>query len=374
MPPLRPPLRPASACCVSSRSRRRSPSRLARSRRPVKTAHVEAELVAAKTALVPGEPITVALRLVLEKGWHTYWRNPGDSGLPTTLAWTLPAGIEAGPIEWPAPRDAAGRAARQLRLRRRGAAPRRDVAAAFSSCRRHARRSSRRARIGSCARKCASRKARTSRWRCRWRDSAAPDARWGAPARRRARRAAATARRLARQRGGPGHDDRGDVRAAAGCRRSRHDSLLPVRTGPDRSVGAAARRARRRRARADVAGRIHAFGSARQARRRRDRRRRIRRRTRRDDRRRGRPAASPRGREPRRRLPPCSISRRPAARTATRSPSRSPSCPRSSAASILNLMPCVFPVLTLKVLGFATHRDTRPTMRTRPSRSPRASC
>ena len=71
---------------------------------PVKTAHVEAELVAAKTALVPGEPITVALRLVLEKGWHTYWRNPGDSGLPTTLVWKLPAGVEAGPIEWPAPR------------------------------------------------------------------------------------------------------------------------------------------------------------------------------------------------------------------------------------------------------------------------------
>ncbi len=72
---------------------------------PVKTAHVEAELVAARTALVPGEPLTVALRLSMEKGWHTYWRNPGDSGLPTTLAWTLPAGIEAGPIEWPAPHE-----------------------------------------------------------------------------------------------------------------------------------------------------------------------------------------------------------------------------------------------------------------------------
>ncbi len=70
---------------------------------PVKTAHVEAELVAAATAIVPGEPITVALRLAMEKGWHTYWRNPGDSGLPTTLEWKLPAGIEAGPIEWPAP-------------------------------------------------------------------------------------------------------------------------------------------------------------------------------------------------------------------------------------------------------------------------------
>jgi thiol:disulfide interchange protein DsbD len=70
---------------------------------PVKTEHVEAELVAAKTALVPGEPVTVALRLSMQKGWHTYWQNPGDSGLPTTLDWKLPAGVAAGPIEWPAP-------------------------------------------------------------------------------------------------------------------------------------------------------------------------------------------------------------------------------------------------------------------------------
>ena len=69
----------------------------------VKTEHVEAELVSATTAVIPGEPIVVALRLSMERGWHTYWRNPGDSGLPTTLAWKLPAGIEAGPIEWPAP-------------------------------------------------------------------------------------------------------------------------------------------------------------------------------------------------------------------------------------------------------------------------------
>jgi thiol:disulfide interchange protein DsbD len=70
---------------------------------PVKTAHVEAELVAATKAFVPGEPITVALRLAMEKDWHTYWQNPGDSGLPTTLAWKLPAGFEAGSIAWPAP-------------------------------------------------------------------------------------------------------------------------------------------------------------------------------------------------------------------------------------------------------------------------------
>jgi thiol:disulfide interchange protein DsbD len=70
----------------------------------VKTDNVEAELVAERTAIVPGEPIIVALRLKIAPGWHTYWRNPGDSGLPTTLAWKLPDGIAASDIEWPAPR------------------------------------------------------------------------------------------------------------------------------------------------------------------------------------------------------------------------------------------------------------------------------
>ena len=70
---------------------------------PVRTAHVEAELVPERAAFVPGEPLTVALRLAMDRGWHTYWQNPGDSGLPTTLAWKLPAGMSAGPIQWPAP-------------------------------------------------------------------------------------------------------------------------------------------------------------------------------------------------------------------------------------------------------------------------------
>ncbi len=83
---------------------------------PVKTEHVEAELVADRAALVPGGELTVALRLAIAPGWHTYWRNPGDSGLPTTIAWQLPAGITAGPIEWPAPQSVAGRSAGQLRL------------------------------------------------------------------------------------------------------------------------------------------------------------------------------------------------------------------------------------------------------------------
>lgn len=66
--------------------------------------HVAAQLVAEQTALVPGTTATVALRLAIEPGWHTYWRNPGESGLPTTLAWKLPSGYRAGDIEWPAPR------------------------------------------------------------------------------------------------------------------------------------------------------------------------------------------------------------------------------------------------------------------------------
>jgi thiol:disulfide interchange protein DsbD len=70
---------------------------------PLRTPHVEAELLAERTAVAPGEPLTVALRLKAIPGWHTYWRNPGDSGQPTSLAWTLPEGYAAGAIQWPQP-------------------------------------------------------------------------------------------------------------------------------------------------------------------------------------------------------------------------------------------------------------------------------
>jgi len=70
---------------------------------PVKTEHVEAELIAENTALNPGGDNTLALRLVPEQGWHVYWRNPGDSGLATSLNWTLPEGLKAGDILWPYP-------------------------------------------------------------------------------------------------------------------------------------------------------------------------------------------------------------------------------------------------------------------------------
>jgi len=70
---------------------------------PFRPPHVEAELVAERTAAEPGQPLMVALRLKAIPGWHTYWRNPGDSGQPSSLEWKLPAGWSAGAIQWPAP-------------------------------------------------------------------------------------------------------------------------------------------------------------------------------------------------------------------------------------------------------------------------------
>ena len=70
----------------------------------VVTENAEAELVAAREAAEPGQPILVALRLKAKPGWHTYWRNPGDSGQPTAIEWRLPAGYSAGAIRWPVPR------------------------------------------------------------------------------------------------------------------------------------------------------------------------------------------------------------------------------------------------------------------------------
>ncbi len=70
---------------------------------PVEQPHSQAELIAERTALTPGRPLTVALRLQMEEGWHVYWKNPGDSGMATSIAWALPAGFSAGAIQWPHP-------------------------------------------------------------------------------------------------------------------------------------------------------------------------------------------------------------------------------------------------------------------------------
>ena len=66
---------------------------------------VHAELVAhAPEGVAPGRRVWVGLRLQHAPEWHTYWKNSGDSGLPTELHWTLPPGVTAGDIAWPTPR------------------------------------------------------------------------------------------------------------------------------------------------------------------------------------------------------------------------------------------------------------------------------
>ena len=65
-------------------------------------AQVHASLVSSETSIQPGRAFTIALRLVHEPGWHTYWLNPG-TGIATTLEWKLPPGWKAGGIQWPSP-------------------------------------------------------------------------------------------------------------------------------------------------------------------------------------------------------------------------------------------------------------------------------
>ena len=70
---------------------------------PQSTPRIEAELVAMSQWAAPGSTAVVAVRQTIEPGWHTYWRNPGDSGGATTLDWHLPSGVRAGDIVWPIP-------------------------------------------------------------------------------------------------------------------------------------------------------------------------------------------------------------------------------------------------------------------------------
>ena len=70
---------------------------------PPPSGHVAAQLVSEFQALAPGETARVGLRLVHEPHWHTYWTVPGDAGLPTRLTWQLPAGFQAGALQWPVP-------------------------------------------------------------------------------------------------------------------------------------------------------------------------------------------------------------------------------------------------------------------------------
>jgi thiol:disulfide interchange protein len=68
-----------------------------------KTPQLTVELVAEPTPIISGKTVTVALRLIPVSGWHIYWKNPGDSGLPPSVTWKLPTGWTAGPLQFPFP-------------------------------------------------------------------------------------------------------------------------------------------------------------------------------------------------------------------------------------------------------------------------------
>jgi thiol:disulfide interchange protein/DsbC/DsbD-like thiol-disulfide interchange protein len=80
-----------------------SPAGFASSGSTIATANVKARLVSEVQSLSPGQVFWVALELDIKDGWHTYWRNPGDSGEATKLAWQLPPGFTAGGIVWTTP-------------------------------------------------------------------------------------------------------------------------------------------------------------------------------------------------------------------------------------------------------------------------------
>jgi thiol:disulfide interchange protein DsbD len=75
----------------------------ARAAEPARPSHVETRLIAESQAVTPGTVLTVGLRQIIEPGWHTYWLNPGDGGEPLHVTWHLPPGFTAGPLVWPAP-------------------------------------------------------------------------------------------------------------------------------------------------------------------------------------------------------------------------------------------------------------------------------
>lgn len=65
--------------------------------------HTRVDLIADVGEIVAGTPFTLGVRLTMDTGWHTYWENPGESGMPTEVRWTLPPGFRIGPLQWPIP-------------------------------------------------------------------------------------------------------------------------------------------------------------------------------------------------------------------------------------------------------------------------------
>ena len=68
-----------------------------------RAAHTQATLVLSDDTAKPGDTVWVGVDLKMDPGWHTYWKNPGEAGMATTIAWQLPPGVTAGDIQWPLP-------------------------------------------------------------------------------------------------------------------------------------------------------------------------------------------------------------------------------------------------------------------------------
>jgi thiol:disulfide interchange protein DsbD len=67
------------------------------------TSHIKATLVSESSTFTPGKDFMVGIHFIIDKGWHLYWLNPGDSGLPPSVTWHLPKGFKAGDLVWPLP-------------------------------------------------------------------------------------------------------------------------------------------------------------------------------------------------------------------------------------------------------------------------------
>ena len=70
---------------------------------PVRTDHTQVELISEVASVAPGATFSLGLRLVPDIGWHTYWTNPGDAGKAAVVKWDLPEGFEVGELAFPAP-------------------------------------------------------------------------------------------------------------------------------------------------------------------------------------------------------------------------------------------------------------------------------
>ncbi|HEV2320530.1 MAG TPA: protein-disulfide reductase DsbD domain-containing protein, partial [Verrucomicrobiae bacterium] len=68
-----------------------------------RAAHTQATLVLSDETAKPGDTLWAGVYLKMEPEWHTYWKNSGDAGMPTTIVWQLPPGVTAGDIHWPIP-------------------------------------------------------------------------------------------------------------------------------------------------------------------------------------------------------------------------------------------------------------------------------